>query len=201
MNVLAIPIESAPRVSGPPQGRWTYADWEKLDHSEFRYEIIEGVLYVTKSPKPIHQWTIKRLNQLLGDAAEEQNIATYYFAPIGVIMPGCDPVQPDFVMIRMDRLSIVRAQRIEGVPDLIAEVLSPGTADFDEGLKLEAYARCGVPEYVVIDPEARVLRAYRLEAPGKYGVPRPFSEGERRSFESAPGIVLAVADLFAGAPA
>ncbi len=46
------------------------------------------------------------------------------------------------------------------MPDLIVEVLSPGSVAYDEGVKLEAYARAGVPEYGVIDPAARALRLY-----------------------------------------
>lgn len=201
MIVFPVSPESVSQVIGPPQGRWTFADWETLDHSHLRYEIIDGVLYVTKSPSPLHQRTLKFLLYHLGKPAEDMGIAEVFFAPIGVIMPGCNPVQPDFVLIRRENLAIVRAHLIEGIPDLLGEILSPGTADYDEGVKLEAYARCGVPEYVVIDPQARGLRTYRLEAPGKYGPPRQFSEGERVSFECAPGIVVAVADLFSGAPA
>jgi Uma2 family endonuclease len=198
MMVFPVSPESVSQVIGPPQGQWTFADWEALDHSSLRYEIIDGVLYVTKSPIPLHQRSVKYLLYHLGKPAEDLGIAEAFLAPIGVVMPGCDPVQPDFVLIRRENMGIVHARLIEGVPDLIAEVLSPGTADYDEGVKLEAYAKCGVPEYLVLDPQARVLRYYRLEAPGRYAPPRQFREGERVSFECAPGI--AVADLFARAP-
>ena len=75
-------------------------------------------------------------------------------------MPGCDPVQPDFMIILKENVAIIHDRRIRGVPDLIVEVISPGSAAYDEGVKLEAYAKAGVPEYAVIDPAARKLRHY-----------------------------------------
>jgi hypothetical protein len=37
-------------VEGPPQGRWTSADWEKLPDDGKHYEVIDGVLYFSRIP-------------------------------------------------------------------------------------------------------------------------------------------------------
>lgn len=77
-------------------------------------------------------------------------------APIGVIMPGAEPVQPDFPLIRVERREIIDEDgRIRGVPDLIAEVLSPSNPDLDTVTKRAAYARAGVPEYGMLRPDTR----------------------------------------------
>jgi Uma2 family endonuclease len=47
------------------------------------------------------------------------------------------------------------------VPDLIVECVAPDTADRDRGLKRERYAHFGVPEYWVIDAQARTVEIYR----------------------------------------
>ena len=39
MTALVLPTD-APAVPGPPQGQWTYADWEELPQDGNRYEII-----------------------------------------------------------------------------------------------------------------------------------------------------------------
>ncbi len=197
--VLPILVE-VNRVDGPPQGQWTYADWERLPDDGNCYEVIDGVLYMSTSPSYFHNWIIKRLFIMLGHPAEERGLAYCGLDRVGVFMPGCEPVQPDFVVVLAQHASIIRDRRIHGVPDLIAEILSPGSADYDEGVKLDAYATAGVPEYVVIDPAKRQLRIYRLEKPGKYKSSQTFNAGDTVAFACLPSITLQVGRLFEGAP-
>lgn len=190
----------APAVPGPPQGHWTFADWEGLpDHAE-RYEVIDGVLYMTTAPSSFHQWIVASLWQYLGTPARAQGLAYVFDAPIGVIMPGCDPVQPDYVVVLTSRSSILHDRRIRGVPDLLVEILSPGNTAYDQEVKLRAYERAGVPEYVTIDPATRTLSHYRLDASGHYAGPRLLTETDMVSFACLPTLSFRVGDLFAGAP-
>jgi Uma2 family endonuclease len=200
----------APAVPGPPQGQWTYADWKGLPGDGNRYEIIDGVLYMTTAPSSFHQWIVNRLVRHIGIPAEDQGLAFGFPAPVGVIMPGCDPVQPDFVVVLASRRSIFREGRIMGAPDLIVEILSPPpqaevkasfiNKAYDQEVKLDAYARAGVPEYAIIDPSARTLSHYRLEVAGRYASPHVYGEAEVARFDCLPTIPVPVGDLFAGAP-
>jgi len=67
-------------------------------------------------------------------------------------------------------------------------------------VKLDAYARAGVPEYAIIDPSTRALSHYRLEALGRYASPHAYGEAEVARFDCLPTISVPVGDLFAGAP-
>ncbi len=200
MKTLVIPGDVAIAVDGPPQGEWTYTDWEALDHSENRYEIIDGVLYMTTAPSFFHQSIILNLYDLVGAPAKQQGVAYVVLAPVGVIMPGSDPVQPDFLLVLKENAAIIHDRRVRGVPDLIVEVLSPGSVDYDEGVKLEAYARAGVPEYGVIDPRERKMRLYALREPGAYLVPREFSGDDAVSFACLSSIEFRLSALFENAP-
>jgi Uma2 family endonuclease len=190
----------APFIDGPPQGQWTYADWEALPDDGLRYEIINGVLYMTTAPKNFHQWIIRRLDRLVGIPAEDQGLGYVFTAPIGLLMPGCDPVQPDLLFVRAENAGIIREGRIRGVPDLLVEVLSPGTRSYDERVKLPAYAAAGVPEYAIVDPETRTISRYLLQAPGRYAAAIVNSGHENASFACLPTLPFRVSDLFAGAP-
>jgi Uma2 family endonuclease len=183
-----------------PDATWNYARWEQLPDDDNRYEVIDGVLYMTTAPSFFHQWIVLALAQYIGIPAKEQGLAFAAIAPIGVLMPGCDPVQPDFVVVRKDNAAIIRDGRIRGVPDLLVEVLSPGNAANDEEVKLRAYARAGVPEYAIVDPRDRTLRRYRIAAPGRYGAPIVAHESETIAFDCLPSLHLSIAALFAGAP-
>jgi Uma2 family endonuclease len=71
-------------------------------------------------------------------------------------------VQPDVVVLSAN-LGVLTASRIIGVPDLVVEILSPGTAGHDRRRKQDAYARAGVPEYWLADPYAQTVEVLRLD--------------------------------------
>lgn len=201
-RIVKTPVLStdAPVVAGPPQGQWTYDAWETLPDDGNRYEIIGGVVYMSTAPSAFHQWIVLALVEHLGIPAKRLGLGFPFTAPIGVLMPGCDPVQPDFVLVLAGRAAIIHDRRIFGVPDLIVEILSPGNRAYDLHVKLAAYARAGLPEYAVVDPSTRSLSHYRLVAPGQYAPPLDFGESATVSFDCVPTIAVPVRELFAGAP-
>jgi Uma2 family endonuclease len=135
---------------------WCFEKWECLPDDGNRYEVIDGVLYMSTSPSHWHQHVSSRLTLHVGAPLEASRVARFFYAPIGLLMPGCDPVQPDFLLIRLEQRSIIAADgRIRGVPDLIAEILSPSNPEHDLRTKRGAYARAGVPEYWILRPETR----------------------------------------------
>ena len=160
----------------PVQGQWTYDDYARLPDDGKRYEVIRGELYMSAAPRPMHQRVITRLAFFLEGYVEEHNLGTVFVAPIDVILPGQlgDPVQPDLLFIRNERLHIIGETFIDGAPDVVMEVLSPSNQDHDRSLKYELYAEAGVPEYWIIDPHERrvevfVLRGGDYELLGRYG--------------------------------
>jgi len=140
-----------------PAASWTYEMWERLPNDGNCYEIIDGVLYMATVPSFWHQRVVGNLLRDIAYPQEDLGIAIGVMAPIGVVMPGADPVvQPDFLLIRSERRNIIAEDgRIRGVPDLIAEILSPSHPNFDTVIKRAAYARAGVPEYWILRPESR----------------------------------------------
>lgn len=76
-----------------------------------------------------------------------------------------DRVIPDVMIIC--KKDIVKRNGIHGVPDLIVEVLSPGTEKRDRGYKKDLYEKCGVREYWMVEPEIRTIEVYLL-ADGAY---------------------------------
>ena len=180
---------------------WTYARWEVLPDDGNRYEVIDGVLYMTTAPSFFHQWIVQRLIRLVGIPVEDQELAYFVTAPIGVLMPGCDPVQPDFLLIRRTNAAIIHDRRVGGVPDLITEVLSPSNPEQDLDTKRDAYARAGVPEYWVVRPETRdILIFWEPDSDaGAYIQERHIPANAVLESPTLP-LQLTVAALFAGAP-
>src|SRR5262249_40557370 len=103
-------------------------------------------------------------------------------------------LEPDLLFVLNERRSVIQ-DWIRGAPDLVIEVLSPTTASHDRGPRLKAYARFGVPEYWIVDPDARVVEVYRASDAG-YVLSGAFQAQEELTSPLLPGFVLAVAGIF-----
>ena len=142
-------------VPGPPQGQWTYEDVRALPEDGNRYEVLDGVLYVSPGPTPNHQRRLFRLSVRLDQYVRERSLGEWFIAPTDLVMPGATPVEPDAFFVAATNTSVRELEtHLEGVPDLVVEVASPSTASYDRRQKQDAYARAGVPEYWIVDPSA-----------------------------------------------
>ena len=180
---------------------WNRERWEQLPDDGNRYEVIDGVLYMTTAPSNFHQWIIRQIVRRLFQQIDEADIGITLWAPIGLFMPGCDPVQPDIVVIRSSDLDIMHDRRIFGIPALLIEVLSPTNPEADLRVKRSAYAQAEVPEYWIVRPATRdVLVCTQPDITmGDYAqVQHIASDGDLIS-PTLP-FHAPVADFFAGAP-
>jgi Uma2 family endonuclease len=145
--------------------RYTTADLELLPEVEgTRYEIIDGELYVSKSPDWRHQYACVEIGRVLQEWNHRTGAGLAIFAP-GLIFASDDNVVPDVVWVSRARLAaVVDAQgHLRAAPELVVEVLSPGELNErrDRDLKLRLYSRQGVHEYWIVDWRARTVRVYR----------------------------------------
>ncbi|KRT71552.1 MAG: hypothetical protein XU13_C0044G0006 [Candidatus Rokubacteria bacterium CSP1-6] len=153
----------------PPAGRivLTYEDYCALPNDGRRYEILEGELFVTPSPSRAHQAFAANLLIALKPFAAAQDLGEVFIAPFDVILEKTSVVVPDLLFVSRQRLGIVTDRGVEGAPDLIVEILSPGTARRDRVEKAQLYARHGVRHYWLVDPDARTVEAFEL-VEGRY---------------------------------
>jgi Uma2 family endonuclease len=84
-----------------------------------------------------------------------------FVAPLDVVFSDLDVVEPDLLYVSRQRAGIVTDQHVRGAPDLVVEILSPGTRKTDEMTKRKLYERFGVSEYWVVDPELDAIKIYR----------------------------------------
>jgi Uma2 family endonuclease len=130
-------------------GPYRQADYLALP-DEPRCELLYGRLLVTPAPTVRHQRVVGRLFRLLLELAE-RSAGEAIVSPVDVVLADHSIVQPDVIYVTKARSSILRS-RVEGAPDLVVEILSPGTARRDLGEKLRLYAESGVAEYWIVDP-------------------------------------------------
>lgn len=142
----------------------------KLDYDDYvrlpcddgkRYEVLDGRLYVTPAPSPLHQRLSRRLLRRLEDYFEGRGLGEVFYAPIDVVLAPHDIVEPDLVVVAHP--GQISSRAIEGAPLLVVEILSPSTRRRDRGIKLRRYAALGVIHYWIVDPDGRTIECRRLE--------------------------------------
>jgi Uma2 family endonuclease len=178
-----------------PAGGWTYEDLSALPEDGKRYEIIEGVLYEMSAPTWAPATVIANLIGMLTPIVARLG-GLWRTAPLDVFFQGADPVQPDIVVLLPGSQVQPTPRGLEGPPDLVVEVLSPSNRGHDLLTKRALFARAGVREYWLVDPEARTIQILGLDRDA-------FHLSSAASGSEAPmspllGILPSAADLFAG---
>ena len=130
---------------------------------EPRTELIDGKL-VAMSPggTAYHNWTIVNLSHIFKNYLRGKPCLPFGDG-MNLYLTDKDHFIPDF-MIVCDKNKIKRGgHHVEGAPDFVVEVLSPGTARRDRGHKKAVYERCGVREYWIVNPMDCSIEQYVLE--------------------------------------
>jgi Uma2 family endonuclease len=185
-------------MSEPAKKRATYEDLSDIPES-MTGEIIDGELIVTPRPSRKHVFTATALGSKV--------TAPYHFGEGGgpggwiiLIDPeislGEDILVPDLAGWREERFPESEEHNwISVVPDWICEILSPNTAKTDKTEKLPVYAQHGVMHLWLIDPLARTLDIFKLEA-GRWMVIGLFAEDDKVSSEPFQEVVIHLSSLW-----
>lgn len=145
----------------------TYADLLALP-DDVRAEVIAGEIVSSPAALPRHSKVQGAARRFLGGPFDDDDGrggpgGWWIFVEVDVALREHDIVRPDLSGWRRERLPRPGTIRpIDVVPDWVCEILSPSTSARDRVTKRALYARCGVPHYWLIDPEARVLEALTL---------------------------------------
>ena len=151
-----------------PEGKivLTYEDYVLLPNDRNRYEILEGELTATPAPSIKHQIASGNLFVLLAHYIKQRDLGKLFHAPIDLILESTSVLQPDLLFVSKARQRIITEKAIEGAPDLVIEILSPGTSRTDRVTKAQIYARHSVPAYWIVDPDQEAIETYLLESDG-----------------------------------
>ncbi len=171
------------------QKRWTAAELRAIPEDRNRYEIINGELLVTPAPLFDHQRLVFHIAQQLSLYVASTSIGETVISPADIELADDTVVQPDvFVVPFVDGVRPRTWRDVTGLL-LAIEVLSPSTARADRTIKRQRYQREGVPEYWIVDGDARIVERWRPEDE------RPEVISERLEWKPAASAAALVIDL------
>ncbi len=157
--------------------KYTYEDVLAIEDDK-RYELIDGELYMMSSPVTLHQQIVGELYRQLATYLQGKKCKVFV-SPLDVCLSGLrnpkkenNVVQPD-IMVVCDNNKITE-KCIEGVPDLLVEIISKSSRKHDSLRKFNLYQRYGVKEYWIVDPEGGLISQYILNSQKIYTLPKTY---------------------------
>ena len=160
--LMLIKPDSSKRRSAMPllKEAYTSDDYWSLPEGQ-RAELIRGKFYDMAPPSRIHQKLVSELTQLLGQFIKKHRGGCEVYPAPFAVNPDADDrnwVEPDISVI-CDPAKLTD-RGCCGAPDLIVEIVSPGSRKKDYAIKSGLYLTSGVREYWIVDPEHRTTMVY-----------------------------------------
>ena len=140
---------------------YTAEEIRRFPDDRLRYEVIRGELFVTPAPGTRHQRAVRDLCSTLQAYLATHGLGEALPAPFEVEFTAESAVQPDVIVLLEPQQSRLTAKRLYGPPALVIEIVSYSSKRTDRLQKRQLYAEEGVPEYWVVDIDARHVERSR----------------------------------------
>ena len=145
----------------PQQIEWTAEMARALPDDGKRYEVIDGELLVTSVPSQRHQRAMEILHLIIGPYARASRAMHAHFAPCEIEFSIRRAVQPDLFVVRLINGKMPSDEELKSTTLLVVEALSPSTARYDRRKKRPMFQSEGVPEFWIVDVDARIIERWR----------------------------------------
>jgi len=129
----------------------TPRDYERAADEDSRIELLDGTLIMHSPASVRHERLFRFLLSILDGYARARTLGEVFGARTPMFLDDDRRFEPDLMLLATGSLSRLGEVELTGPADLVIEILSPATRDYDLGEKRAAYAEGGVPEYWVVD--------------------------------------------------
>ena len=163
-----------------------------------RYELVAGRIVMTPPAGWTHASVENRIAVFLGEHVRRHKLGLVFGSSLGYDLPSGDTLEPDASYVSAERFAAQPPSRpdefLRIVPNLVVEVLSPGSAKRDRTEKKSLYAANGVDEYWIVNGRHRTVTVFSL-GPHGYDAGRTVMAGALRS-RALPRLRVPIARLF-----
>ena len=184
LEVLLTPVERA----SVTRHKVTYEEFLAWANEDTLAEWVNGEVVMYSPASKQHQQIVSFLEKVLGTFVEQHNLGIVLSAPFQMKLE--HGREPDLLFVAREHQNRLKETYLDGPADLVVEIVSPESVERDRGAKFYEYARGGVPEYWLIDPQIQWAEFYRLEEE-RYRMTFSGEEGEYRAL-TLPGFWLRV---------
>lgn len=186
---------------------FTYADYLTWNFKE-RIELIRGKIFkMTPAPTSFHQRISVNIETEISIFLKDKKCKLFH-APIDVRLKGkpfrkkklrddeiTTVVQPDIIVV-CDEEKLKDGRCVDGAPEFIVEILSPGNTKTETKYKFDLYEENGVEEYWMVYPEYKQVYVYLLDEKEQYGKPVIYEENEIIAPVIMQGLRINTTDIF-----
>jgi len=143
----------------------TFREMELADNDPFIYELFEGEIMKRAAPSLMHQRISRKLLGKLDAFIEEKNLGEIFSAPVDLNLDEYNAFQPDLAFISNERSFLIEdGDYIHGAPDMVVEIISPGSIKKDRVIKKDLCERFAIREYWLVDPLNKSIEIYTMQA-------------------------------------
>ena len=175
--------------------RYTYDELcEVMEETNLPHELWDGELIMSPTPDFYHQKLAFRIARELQDFVAARDLGEVIIAPLDMVLSPRRSTQPDVIFLSKAKLHLIQ-RVLRGPADLVVEVISEWGRHRDRIDKRDLYAQHGIPEYWIVDPEARSVDVLTLEK-GEYRLAGRHGAGESAQSVLLEGFALDVGKLF-----
>ena len=174
---------------------FTVADYRAMPEGPPYFQLVEGELIMAPSPGSFHQDIALNIAFLLRQHVSVHRLGKVCIAPLDVYLSDTTVLQPDVFFLSTKNLGLMQADGVHGAPDLVVEIVSPSNGPLEKKRKRPLYARHGVREEWLIEPELEQIHRYDFAADAAKPVRIVDSD---ESFETPllPGLVVSASEVF-----
>jgi len=118
-------------------------------------QLINNQIIMPAAPLDIHQLVLGDIFLELTMFVKKNNLGQTRVALYDVFLSNRSVFQPDLCFIANENLHKIEKNGLHGAPDLVIELLSPGTSKYELDDKKDAYERFEVKEYFIVEPATK----------------------------------------------
>jgi len=173
----------------PAQGSWSQQEYLELKGNRL-VEFTDGWIEVLAMPTMAHQLIVAFLYRALTDFISPNKLGSALFAPFRVRLRDAKYREPDVMFMLAEHGNRMHEEFWEGA-DLVMEVVSEDDRRRDLETKRGEYARAGLPEYWIVDPQQGEITVLALDGENYIEHAR-FPRGKRAASRLLPGFEIEV---------